>query len=301
MLERFDVMDADLAARLRTHEVPGPPTLYPHRGSHSSPRRGASLEFSEHREYSPGEDTRDLDWKLFARTDRYHLKRYEDERLQRASFLLDASASMSFGAEVDAGLKGSKYHYAARIVWALSTLLLHQGDAVGLGTAGGRRPSVFLPPRSGQGQSEAITEILSGTEPGDEATLPHAVNAVGEQLKGTAALFVVSDFLDSPDADLETIQMLRGRGIRPRLVHVLHRDEVELAYDSTTRFIDMEGPDSITLDPESVRRAYSEEIRDFVRYVSNAAEERGIPYVFLTADEDPVPALQALIWQVKRA
>jgi len=300
VLDRADVTDTDLAVRLRTHEVPGPPTLFPYRGTHASPRRGASLEFSEHREYTPGEDTRDLDWKLFARTDRYHLKRHEDERLQRALFLLDGSASMGFGASEDGRLTGSKFHHAARIVWALSTLLLHQGDAVGLSVAGGRNQAHLLP-GSGRHQAEAVTEILTETVPDSQADLSTVMETLGERVKDAAALFVLSDFLDDPLRDLETLQLLGVRGLRPRLIQILHRDEVDLPFDTTTKFVDMEGPDTLTLDPEAVRRAYGDEIRDFVREVSETAERLAIPYIFLITDEDPVPALHSLIWQVRRS
>lgn len=300
MLERTDIIDSELAARLRAHEVPGPPTVFPHRGGHASPKRGSSLEFSEHREYAPGEDTRDLDWKLFARTDRYYLKRYEDERLQRVAFLVDASASMRFGEMSDRGLQGSKFHLAARVAWALASLLLHQGDAVGLHMAGGSVPA-FLRPRSGRHQADDIAEILEKTEPGGPAGLSERIRTEGEILKSSAALFVLSDFLDSPEQDLDMLRLLSVRGIRPRILHILHRDEIDLPYEDTTRFLDLEGTDSLTLDPESIRQAYRQEIQTFVREISGRSEQFGIPYALITSDEDPVPPLQSLLWQMRRS
>lgn len=299
MLDRSDIMDSDLVARLSFQTVPGPPSPFPHRGIHSSPRRGASLEFSEHAEYTPGEDVRDMDWKVYAKSDRYFLKRYEDERLQRAFFLLDASNSMRYGAAAGELLKGSKFHTAARIAAALASKLIHQGDAVGLGFAGEEENS-FLSPRAGRHQFEAIIDLLCSGLLGGRARLKDSWSSLGERLRSGAAVFILSDFLDHDPDDLEELGVLAARGIKARMIHLLHRDEVDLPFENTTRFPDMEGPDFEVLDPDAVRTAYMEEITGFARGLASAADSIGIPHAFIVTDEDPVPAISELLRQSAR-
>ncbi len=298
LLDRADLYDPALVARLSRREIPGPPSPHPHRGLHRSRRRGASLEFSEHTLYTPGDDLRHLDWKFLAKTDRYLVKRYEDERLQRVVLLVDASASMAYGA-ANGSLRSSKYHLAARLAAALGACLLKQGDAVGVELAGGEE-RVWLPPRSGSAQLDAVLEVLGGARPAGLAALSGACRGVGERLKRDAAVFLFSDFLDEGEDDLEGVRVLRARGLAPRVVHLLHADEVDLPFENTTRFLDLEGPGSLVLDPLPLRRAYREEITAFVRGLAANAEALGVPHAFLSGADDPAPALGRLLRRVGR-
>ncbi|MBI5446307.1 MAG: DUF58 domain-containing protein [Deltaproteobacteria bacterium] len=292
MLDRSELFDSELVARLTRREIPGPPSPHPYRGIHRSPRRGASLEFSEHAEYSPGEDLRNLDWKVYGRTDRFFVKRYEDERHQRAVFLVDASASMSYGG-LDGGTRASKYHLAARAAVALAACLTHQGDAVGLQLAGAE--AAFLPPRGGPGHLEALIELLGRAVPRGLARLSAAGKLVAERLGRGAAVFVLSDFLDEDEEGLEALRLLKALGISPRAVQVLHADELDLPFENTTRFLDLEESGSLVLDPVAVRRAYREEVAAFVDRVRAAAESLGAPHAFVATGSDPAPALAGLL------
>ncbi|MDW7711660.1 MAG: DUF58 domain-containing protein [Deferrisomatales bacterium] len=293
-----DLLDPVLAASLGRREVPGPPSPHPHRGIHRSPRRGASLEFSEHTLYARGDDPRHLDWKVLARSDRYLVKRYEDERLQRVLLLVDASASMAYGAG-EGGLRSSKYHLAARLAATLAACLLRQGDAVGVALAR-ERGGEWLPPRSGPAQLGAVLEVLGGARPDGAARLGEACRGAGERLRRDAAVFVFSDFLDEGDERLEGVRLLRARGLAPRVVHLLHADEVGLPFENTSRFLDLEGPASRVLDPLPLRRAYREEIAAFVGRVAAQADGLGVPHAFLTGVDDPAPALVRLLRRAGR-
>lgn len=292
MLERAELFDGELVARLTRREIAGPPSPFPHRGIHQSPHRGASLEFSEHVEYSPGDDLKHLDWKVFAKSDRYFVKRYEDERLQRVVFLVDASASMGYGAQ-PGGLRGSKYHLGARAVVALAACLLHQGDAVGLAVAGERE--AWLLPRTGARQLEAVIELLGRVEPGGRARFSEACGAAAERLGKGAAVFAVSDYLDEGEEDLPGPRFLKARGLSPRTIQVLHADEVDLPFENTTRFVDLEGPGSLVLDPEALRRAYREELGAFLQRLSAGAALLGVPHALVTTADDPGPPLVRLL------
>jgi uncharacterized protein (DUF58 family) len=245
-------------------------------------------------EYSPGDDLKHLDWKVLAKSDRYFVKRYEDERLQRAVFLVDASASMAYGADASGTAKGSKYHLAARLAVALGACLLHQGDAVGLCLAGGA-DHAYLPPRSSESQLEAAIEVLGSAAPAGVAGLAAACGGLAERLGRGAAVFVLSDVLDPADEELDGLRFLLARGLSPRLVQVLHADELDLPFENTTKFVDLEGPASLVLDPVAVRRAYAEEVRAFVDRVARAADLLGVPRALVTTAADPAPALARLL------
>ncbi len=298
MMERAELFDPELIARLASRDLPGPPSPHPQRGVHRSPRRGASLEFSEHTEYSPGDDLRHLDWKVFAKRDRPFIKRYEDERLQRAVLVLDASASMGYGGGA-ADLRGSKLQFAARLVVALAACLVRQGDAVGLQVAGGEE-RLFLPPRGGSAQLQAIVETLCGVRPSGEAQLDGTCRNLGERLGRAAAVFLVSDFREPEQEELAGARALAARGVAVRLVQVLHAEELDLPFDNTTRFLDLEGPGDLTLDPVPLRRAYAEEIRAFVQALARSAERAGLPYAFTSTGADPAPALVRLVRRMGR-
>ncbi len=293
VLDRRDLYDPELVSRLVRWGVPGPPTAHPQRGIHRSPRRGASLEFSEHTEYAPGDDLRHLDWRIYAKTDRYYVKRYEDERLQRAVLVVDASGSMAYGGR-PGEVRGSKYHAAARYAVALAACLLRQGDAVGLAFAGGRGGE-GLPPRTGRAHLGALIDVLARAEPEGRAGLIRTCEALADRLGRAAAVFLFSDFLDPEDEALPGPRLLAARGIAARVVHVLHPDELDLPFDDVCRFKDLEGPGSIVVDPEGVRRAYREEIEGFRRRVAGAAEQLGAPYAGVVVGDDPVPALGGLL------
>jgi len=297
VLDRSALYDPELIARLAGPELAGPPSPFPHRGGHRSRHQGASLEFSEHTEYAPGDDLRRLDWKVLGKTDRLFVKRYEDERLQRVLLLVDASASMAYGAA--GGGVGSKYHLAARVAVALAACLLRQGDAVGVRTAPAAAAAA-LPPRSGGAQLDPVIEVLGGCTPAGTAELTEQCREVGEALGGAAAVFVFSDLLDEGDEHLDGLRWLRARGLAVRLIHVLHADEVALPFENTSRFVDLEGAGSQVLDPVPLRRAYREELRAFVHGVARTAGALGIPHALCTSAEDPAPAVGALLGRLRR-
>lgn len=298
MLDRSDLFDPELVSRLTRRGLSGPPSPYPHRGIHRSPRRGASLEFSEHTEYTPGDDLRHLDWKVYAKSDRFFVKRYEDERLQRAVLLVDASGSMQYGAELR-GLRGSKYHLAARVAVALAACLLRQGDAVGLQVAGGEEWA-YLPVRAGSAQLESVIEILGEVTPGGVAGFTEGCKALGERLRRAASVFLISDYLDEEEEELAGVRFLMARRISPRMIHVLHAEEVVLPFENTSKFVDLEGPGNLVIDPLPIRRAYTEEIHAFVRQMARQADLLGVPYAFFTSADDPGPVLGRLLHNLGR-
>jgi len=278
LLERSHIYDDALVARLGGSTIAGVPTNFPQRGVHTSARRGASLEFSEHTEYVPGDDLRNLDWKVYGKSDRYFVRRFEDERLQRALILVDTSASMAYGGDEES-LEGSKYQLAAKVAVALASALLRQGDAVGLATFG--EGEALLAPRGGAAQLEAIIELLLAARPAGKARLGERLTTLRERVGAPATLYVVSDFLDEELEGLSELSLLRARRLSPKLIHLLHHDEVNLPFDGSTRFRDLESPAELVVDPDAIRSAYFEEIKEFVEGLASTAYSSGLPYAFM--------------------
>jgi uncharacterized protein (DUF58 family) len=250
-------------------------------GIHRSPHRGASVIFAEHREYRPGDDLRLLDWRAFARSDRYTIKRFEQETHLRAHLLLDASASMRFDAgkpELD------KHAYAATLLAALAFMLLGQGDSVGLTLLGpeGGEP---VPPRAHPGQLDAILQRLAQAKvsPGPtdlRAALTGAIERIGRR----GIVVLASDLLDfAPDA-LQPLSRLRALGHDVIVFHVLHPFEIDFPWSDRTRFYDPEGTASLDTDPEAVRAAYHEQMKTFLLDCRQRCTSAGARYVLARSD-----------------
>lgn len=290
MFERSDLHDPELAAALSRRAIAGPASPWPQRGGHASRLRGASLEFAEHTEYSPGDDLKHLDWKVYAKTDRHYVRRYEDERLSRVTVVLDASSSMAYGGE--AGLIGSKFQLAAKIAVALISALLRQGDAAGLLLAG---PEPFaLAPRPGAAQLEAALAALQNAKAGGSMPVTPACADAAQRLGSSGTLVVVSDFLHEEDEKLSFLAGLGARGIGAKLVCVLHPDETGLPFATPLKFTDLETEAQITLDPDSVRAAYVREIRAHLEGLAATAAGYGAGFALVRSGNEALARLPGL-------
>ncbi len=221
------------------------------RGLHRSPFKGSSVEFAEHRPYVPGDEITHIDWRAYARTDRFYLRQYEDETNLRATVCLDASASMGFGS---AGL--TKFRYAQCLAAALGMLLTRALDSVGLVVCGPieRR---YLPPRSSAAHLRAYFAELDRARPEGGTALGPALLAAAERVKRRALAVVISDLLDDPGAILRGLARFRSRNSQVILFHVLDPAELEFPFTSWTIFRDMEPPGrKVRLDGRAIRAAY---------------------------------------------
>jgi uncharacterized protein (DUF58 family) len=269
-------------------------------GIHRSPHRGASVIFAEHREYRPGDDLRLLDWRAFARSDRYTIKHFEQETHLRAHLLLDVSASMRFSAGDPAH---EKQGYAATLLAAMAFILLGQGDAVGLLTLdAGVRDSI--PARARPGQLEAILALLS--EPNaterERTDLKTALEAAGERVGRRGLLVLASDLLDFTPAALEPLTRLRALGHDVIVFHVLHPYELDFPFHERARFLDPETQASMDTDPDAVREAYTEEINAFVVGCRQRCTAAGARYVLARSDTKVQEVVaQALSIKARRA
>lgn len=260
-------------------------------GQHRSPFLGFNIEFASYREYSPGEDLRRLDWRVFARSDRHYIKQYEQESNVRVTFLVDASASMAY--------KGgraalSKFDYAATLVVSLAMLLVRQQDPVGL-VLFDEKAAETLPPASTQAQVMAITTQLERCSPARTTDLGGLLRTLSGQLKRRSVVIVVSDMLTEPEPFYDGLNRLRFQGHEALVLQILDRDELELPFDGPTIFKDMEGEEELFAEPWAFRREYRQAMEAFLEENRQECGRRGFDHVRFFTDEPLADALSVFL------
>ena len=254
-------------------------------GRHKSPYKGFSVEFAEHREYTPGDDIRDLDWRVLAKTDRYYIKQYIEETNLRATILVDASGSMKYTGEAAAKRDDralSKFQYAQRLAATLAYLMIHQQDAVGLVTfdTAVRR---YIPARSRPGHLRAILQELDETKPGDETALAPIFHDIAEQIHRRGLVIIISDLFDDPQEMLKALHHFRYKKHEVILLHVMADEELNFPFDRWSDFRDLEvRGHHVQLDPHAIRSAYVDEVRRFVEEIELGCGRMHIDYVSLS-------------------
>lgn len=247
-------------------------------GDHRSPYRGFSVEFVQHREYVPGDDVRHIDWKSYARSDRYTLKQYEQETNYVGHLLVDVSNSMRYGEATQ-----NKLAYAKLLAASLTYLIVHQRDSAAIRLfADDWRDE--LPAGSQVGQVQSVCRLLESTVAGDKTSVGPLLERFAERVTRRGIVFLISDcFTDVPSL-LKGLQHLRFRGHEVVLFHVLHRDEVEFPLDGHVRFIDLEGSEQIRARPHLLRPAYLEAVNAFLDELATGCDRGRIGYVRMHTD-----------------
>jgi uncharacterized protein (DUF58 family) len=249
-------------------------------GRHRSPRHGFAVEFAQHREYAPGDDIKHIDWKVYGRTERFHLKQYEQETNLVAWLLMDASESMGYGSG-----KRTKYELACSAAAAMTCLVLQQTDSVGVATlAGGVR--AFLRP-SGQLTQlrEACRAMAEGSFPGP-AMLGHALNELAARTGRRGIVFVFSDLLDDVPDLLAGLQHLRYQKHEVVFFHTLDAAEIDFPFRHTTLFHGLEGLPEILTDPPGIRDNYLKALNAHISAIEAGCRAMEIDYVLLRTDCD---------------
>ncbi len=269
-------------------------------GVHRNLHAGTSLEFTEHKEYAPGDDVRRIDWKAVARTDRYTIKRFEDETEMRVLLVLDTSASMGYRrASV------SKLEYATYLGAALAYLVGQQRDAAGL-LAFDEETRAFLPPSTRPGHVREVLTALEGLRPAGVARVGAALDTVSELCDKRSLIVLLSDLLDTEDgppgsvatgALAERVRQLRGRGHDVVLFHILDPDEVDLPFEDLMFFEGMEPGDGRTLlaQARDLASAFREESALFRQRWQAACLEARVEYRFARTDVPPAEILHPFL------
>lgn len=251
-------------------------------GKHKSPFKGFSVEFAEHRQYAPGDDLRNLDWRVLARKDRYYIKQYIEETNLRATLLLDASGSMAYAGDA-AAARGdrplSKFAYAQHIAAMLGYLLIGQQDAAGLATFD-TALRTYLPARARASQVRSILETLDRTEPGGETGLADIFHDIAERIPRRGLVVILSDLYDDAEALVKALHHFRYRRHEVLLFHIVAEEELTFPFDSYTKFRDLEQAGNLLpIDPRTIQSAYLERIGRFMREIESACGRMKIDYV----------------------
>jgi uncharacterized protein (DUF58 family) len=244
-------------------------------GLHRSPRRGFSVEFSEHRMYQPGDELRYVDWKILGRNDRLYVKQYEEETNLRAMVVLDASRSMAWTGNPATTL--SKLDYATRLAAALSLLLLRQRDAAGLVVFDDDVRHV-IPPRARMAHWHQLVAVLDGLSAGQGTAAEPALRRVMDFLRRRGLVVFISDLLMDRETALTALRFLRHRGHQVLVLHVLDPAEITLAGPVEARFEDPESRESVILRPADWADAYADTMRRVTRDWNVACRRFGIGY-----------------------
>jgi uncharacterized protein (DUF58 family) len=244
-------------------------------GMHRSPFFGHSVEFVQHREYVHGDDIRDLDWKVWSKTDRYYIKQYEEDTNLRSHLVVDVSESMHYG-------RGAlnKYEYACTIAACLAHLLLRQQDSVGCITFDADVRQV-VPVRSQQTHIDAILQAMHVSKPREKTDIEKILRRVAESIHGRGMIVLVSDLLIDREPLFRGLEMLCHRRHDILLFHVLDEDEMNFPFAGTTRFEGMEELPDLLCDPRALREGYIEALEEYMVEVRRGCTRLGVDYALV--------------------
>ena len=243
-------------------------------GLHASPFHGFSVEFSEHRKYSPGDDPADIDWLVYAKTDKYYVKKFEAETNLTGYLVMDLSESMAYSHEQEL----TKFEYSICLAAALCYLMIHQNDPVGLITFGEKIVN-SLAPKSKRAQIGNILSVLAKLEPEEKTDIGNSLNQLAAMLKHSSLVMIFSDLLADPDEVLPSLRRLRHGGHDVILFHVLDQAEVAFPFEGLVELEDPESGETLEVDADAYRSEYLEEIDEFRTRYARECRQIGIDYV----------------------
>ncbi len=264
-------------------------------GLHRSPFKGFSVEFAEYRQYIPGDDLSTIDWKVYARSDRYYVKKFEDETNVDCHVMLDVSGSMGYGSGAM-----TKFEYGACLAASLAYLMNRQRDAVGL-TAFDDKIVNMLPASARHGHLRAVLLTLQRLRLGKETNISRPLHQLADSLTKRGMVIVISDLLDDPDEVTRALKHFQFRGTDVIVFQLLDRDEIDFPFDRATRFEDLETSDEVMAVPSVVRDHYLREMGALIDRYRRELGSAGIDYNMLPTDEPLEMALLAYLSTRSRA
>lgn len=255
-------------------------------GMHRSPYFGQSVEFLQHREYTTGDDLRHLDWKVWAKQERYYIKQFEEETNMRVTLLMDCSNSMLYGSGAM-----NKFEYGATIAVSLAYLILRQQDAVGCVTFD-EGVRVTIPVRSKRTHLMSIIKSLEVTEPKDKTDVGQILKQVAENYPRRGMIVLISDLLIPRPSLFRSLKLLRKRGHDVLVFHVMDDDEIDFPFSGPTRFEGMEIPDHLACNPRALREGYLEALNAYLDELRRGCAKNTVDYALIRTS-DPLDAVLA--------
>lgn len=260
-------------------------------GRHTSPHRGASVEFAEYRKYVPGDDLRRLDWRAYGRSDRFYIKEFEADTNLRLVTVLDTSGSMNFGS-----VGSSKLDYARRIVATLSYMAIQQGDAVGLSAVAGKVINQ-VPARRNPAHLKLLFDTLEEAQPQGETGLVEVLHELAETTRQRAMIIILSDLFVDPQELRDCFEHLRFRKHDVAAMHLLDPEEVGFDFQRPTRFVDMEGGTPIFADPVEIADRYQHALASYLDSLQSVVNETAVDYHRILIDTPYEEAIKSFLVQ----
>ena len=242
-------------------------------GLHKSPYHGFSVEFAEHRQYMPGDNIRDIDWKVYAKSDRFYIKQYEEETNLKAYLLMDCSASMAYRSDD----RMTKLDYAGLVAGALSYMMLRQRDAVGLVTFD-EKIRRYIPPRSKSGHLHVLLNEVAAQEPSDTTDIAQTLHEMADRIKRRGLVIIMSDLLDDAETIISGLKHFRYDRHEVIVFHILDPRERDFAFPREAIFKDMETGEEITTLPYQIKKHYAGAVRAFSDEIASACRQSNIDY-----------------------
>jgi len=242
-------------------------------GLHKSPYHGFSVEFAEHRQYMPGDNISDIDWKVFAKSDRYYIKQYEEETNLKGYILLDCSASMGYHSEGHI----PKHDYAGLLAGALSFMMLRQRDAVGLVTYDTKMRR-YIPPRSKSGHLHVLLNEIAQQKPSEHTNIANTLHDMAERITRRGLVVVLSDLLDDGAAIISGLKHFRHKRHEVIVFHILDPRERDFAFPREAVFKDMETGEELTTLPYQIKGHFSEQVQKYSNEIALACRQSLIDY-----------------------
>lgn len=249
-------------------------------GSHASPLKGASIEFADHRQYVKGDNLRNLDWKVFGRTERYYIKQFEEETNLRVNILIDGSGSMGF----QSGDRPSKYDYACHLAASLGYIVGKQQDSLGL-TIYDNELREEIPARGGMRHFRLILERLAAHQPAGHTDTGRALHALAERSFRRGLIVLMSDLLDDPDAVFKAVAHFRKKMHDVILLQILDPAELTLSFERAAEFVDMETGEKLEIDPSLARLAYQAELQKSIDQCREKCAVMNVDYRLVSTAE----------------
>lgn len=247
-------------------------------GLHKSPYHGFSVEFSDHRQYNPGDEIKNIDWKVYAKTNRYYIRRYEEETNLKCYILLDHSKSMGY-----TSLGIDKLNYAKTLAASLSYLMLSQQDAVSLMSFTDKITN-FLPPKSVNSYLNIVLKYIQGLNAESRTNTHEVLHALANRIKKRGLVILISDLVDDPEKILNGLLHFRHDKHEVIVFHIQDRQEINFAFDNETIFVDSETNERITVSPWLIKNEYRKYYSEQVEYLKTKCSEANIEYNQVTTD-----------------
>lgn len=259
-------------------------------GLHKSPYHGFSVEFSEHRPYMQGDQLKDVDWKIYGKSDRFYIKQYEEETNLTSHIFLDVSKSMDFKNKGEI----SKLEYGKILAASLSYLLINQQDAVGLGLYS-EKIETFLPPKSSRVYLQNILKEIHTVQPSSGTHTADCLNSISEKIKRRGLVILISDFFDDIDSVLSVLKRFHYKKNDVIVFQILDPIESSFAFEKNAVFVDMETDEELTTQPHQIQTAYSEAFNEFLEKLKKECLNFGIEYNLINTTQSFDTALLSFI------